>query len=104
MIARPEDIINEEIRKVEDKILKSPPIRLSVKKINYLIRIRAKIFEVGVVFTLGDLNCASLFFGLIEQESFNPHLGYEFKVKITNKQEVVLRDYEPETKKLIMKY
>ena len=51
------------------------------------------------MFTIGDFKDARLFFGLIEQESFNAHLGYEFKLKIDNRDLMDKYDAEPCTTK-----
>ena len=58
--------------------MRKSPSRICLKQTYYLIRIKAKIFEVGVVFSADDRKGAYMFFGLIEQESFETHLGYQF--------------------------
>ena len=63
--------------------MRKSPSRICLKQTYYLIRIKAKIFEVGVVFSADDRKGAYMFFGLIEQESFETHLGYQFNIKGT---------------------
>ena len=58
--------------------MRKSPSRICLTQTYYLIRIEDKIFEVGVVFSADDKKGAFMFFGLIEQESFETHLGYQF--------------------------
>ena len=78
---RDENELNEEIRQVEEKIRKSPPKGYKIKKSKYLIRVEAKLFEVGMIFSVGALSGPCLFIGLIEHESLTAHLGFYFKLK-----------------------
>ena len=86
MIARPDSEINADRQRVEDKIRRSPPKGISLKKMNYLIRINARIFEVGMIFSISHLGDACLFYGLVEQDSLKIHLGYEFKLEVVDRE------------------
>ena len=69
---------SEAISLLEDKLRKEPPHASNYKKVKYLIRVKERIFEVGIILNFDYFWNGSLFIGLIEQESMKTHLGFNF--------------------------
>ena len=75
---------SEAISLLEDKIRKDPPRASNYKKVKYLIRVKERIFEVGIILNYDYFWNESFFIGLIEQESMKTHLGFKLKLKDYN--------------------